>query len=666
MRRDSLGMFWFDKPPEPKAKAEKIKCTPPEPTWLDESYLPGLEEARAFNLQLMSDWDIQEECRVRNSLIVDIECYINYFLVGFVSYQSGKVAYFEMKEGQRLDYTKLSYILHNFNTIGFNSLKYDIPMITLALAGYTCEELKMFSDGIIVNEERPADILRGQKVKKLRIDHIDIMEVAPLRASLKVYGGRVHVPAMQDLPFHPSVTLNEDQIAIVRWYCLKKDLTNTAYLKSNLEVQLDLRVKMSNEYKIDLRSRSDAQIAESVIAQEIEKLNSCRPMKPNIPPGTVYHYNVPHFMQFKTPLMQWALNVVKQTLFIVEEDGKIGLPHSLKNLKLQIGESFYKLGIGGLHSSEKKVHYIADSNTLLIDRDVTSYYPFIILNQNLFPSHLGPNFILVYKKIVERRLAAKARGDSVVAETLKILINGSYGKLGQVHSVLYAPQLLIQVTLTGQLSVLMLIERLELAGIPVVSANTDGFVIKCPKSHEAVMNSLVDEWEKETGLQTEASNYLALYSRDVNNYIAIKAPTKKSPEITVKGKGVYARPGLSKNPQNEVCIDAIENLLIKGIPIRQTVLDCKDIRKFINVRKVKGGAVKISPDKPNEYLGESIRWYYGADEPSHLVYAKTGKKVPRSNGAVPVMDLPAQFPDNIDYNWYIVEAEAMMRKFGYG
>lgn len=669
MRKDSLGMFWFDEPPKPKDKVEKIKCTPPEKTWLLPGYLPGIQEAKEFNLQLMTDWELQEEQRTRNTLIVDIECYCNYFLIGFISFETGKVIYFEQTAdcSKVLDHTKVSYILHNFTTVGFNSINYDIPMITMALDGLECDQLKRMSDEIIVNRERPSNILRYLKIKKLRIDHIDLMEVAPLRASLKVYGGRIHVPAMQDLPFHPATELNEDQIAIVRWYCLKKDLANTAFLRQSLKTQLDLRVAMSNEYRIDLRSKSDAQIAEAVITQELEKLNGWRPQQPKIDIGTVYKYNIPGFMKFSTPLMQWALEVIRNALFVVDETGSIASPDSVKNLKLQIGESHYQLGIGGLHSREKKACHVADSNTLLIDRDVTSYYPFIILNQNLFPAHLGPNFILVYKRIVERRLAAKARGDADTAETLKIVINGSYGKLGSSYSVLYAPQLLIQVTLTGQLSVLMLIERLELSGIPVVSANTDGFIIKCPKSHEQIMDKLIHDWENETGLMTEASNYLAVYSRDVNNYIALKAPTKKSPSITVKGKGIYARPGLSKNPQNEICIEAIEQFLIHGKSIRQTVLDCKDIRKFVTVRKVKEGAVKIDKEGkiPNEYLGESIRWYYASDEYGHMVYANSGKKVPRSDGAFPMMDLPNEFPKNVNHDWYILEAEKLMKQFGY-
>ena len=115
-------------------------------------------------------------------------------------------------------------------------------------------------------------VLRGQKVQPLQIDHIDLMEVAPLKASLKIYGGRLHVPKMQELPFHPDLVLTPDQITCVRWYCINSDLTATAFLYMELEPQIKLREQMSVKYGIDLRSKSDAQIAEAVINTEYRRL----------------------------------------------------------------------------------------------------------------------------------------------------------------------------------------------------------------------------------------------------------------------------------------------------------------------------------------------------------------------------------------------------------
>src|SRR3546814_476101 len=161
------------------------------------------------------------------------------------------------------------------------------------------------------------------------------------------------------------------------------------------------------------------------------------------------------------------------------------------------------MGIGGLHSNESTVAHHTDDNYIMIDKDVESFYPRIILNQGMYPEHLGPVFLQVYRTIVDRRLEAKANGNKPVADSLKIVINGSFGKFGSKYSILYAPNFLTQTTLTGQLSILLLIEMLEMNGIHVVSANTDGIVIKCPRNGVDLLNRIVAEWERITQYKTE-------------------------------------------------------------------------------------------------------------------------------------------------------------------
>jgi hypothetical protein len=669
-RADICGFFWDDTPPPKPPKAEKPKRTPPERTWERPDYLPGLNDALAFRVPQFEDWELAIAAAKRERFVFDIECYCNYFLIAFTSLASGKVIYFERTANHDFNRDKLQWIVNTFCLVSFNGIEYDIPILSMALAGKSNAQLKAATNEIIANGTRPSDVLRTYKVKALKPNHIDLIEVAPLRASLKIYGGRLHAPRMQDLPFHPETTLSPEQMAIVRWYCVN-DLTNTAILHESLKEQVELRESMGKEYKMDLRSKSDAQIAEAVIAEEIERLNGVRSQRPVIEPGTRYKYKIPHFIKYQSPLMNWALDVVRNANFIVSEDGNVGMPEELKALRLQLANGVYRMGIGGLHSSEQCAAHYADANTLLIDRDVTSYYPYIILNQGLYPQHLGPNFLKVYRTLVDRRIAAKHAGNKVIADSLKITINGSFGKLGSRYSVLYAPDLLIQTTVTGQLSLLMLIERLELVGIPVVSANTDGIVIKCPTARQAECDAIVKQWETDTGFETEDTQYLAVFSRDVNNYIAVKKKFDKETKQWLykpdgcKTKGAYANPEkpsdrLHKNPTNQICVDAVIALLTHGTPVMTTVRSCTDIRKFVSVRTVKGGAVK-----DGQFLGKSIRWYYAAGEDGEIVYADSGNKVPRSEGAKPLMDLPAEFPQDVNYEWYEREAERMLVDIGY-
>lgn len=251
------------------------------------------------------------------------------------------------------------------------------------------------------------------------------------------------------------------------------------------------------------------------------------------------------------------------------------------------------------------------------------------------------------------RLEQELSKDTVTADSLKICVNGSVGKLGSKWSCLYSPALLIQVTVTGQLALLMLIEALESDGIPVVSANTDGIVIKCPAAKASLLESHIKLWEFWTGFETEETRYRALYSRDVNNYVAIK------PNGDVKTKGAYAGTGLQKSPASEICTEAVVKFLSSRTPIEQTVRGCTDITKFVSIRSVTGGA-----QWNGEALGKSIRWYYATGQSGAIHYGKNGNKVPKTDGAKPLMQLPDAFPDDVDHGRYINEAHAMLKDLG--
>lgn len=609
-------------------------------------------------IELLSDEELLA-LPVGSLFLFDIEVYPNFVLVAMKELTTNKHLLFVESETEKMNIAKLSYMVWHHCMIGFNSSNYDLPILTMLL-NYRCtSEIKKASDNIILGGLTPWNFEKEYRVKIPNINHIDIIQVAPLQASLKLYGGRLHCPLIQDLPYNPHEPLSNIQKEKVTYYCCN-DLETTRLLLIELWPHIELRQNLSREYGQDLRSLSDAQVAEAIVNIELHRALGYYPQKPKSKEGMLVKYNVPPFIKFNSAVLNYALQTIANANFVVQENGSCNMPKEVSSLLLNIGKSTYKMGIGGLHSTEKEVSYKATENTLILDKDVASYYPAIVLNQNLYPEHLGPAFLDIYRKLVDKRLAAKKAGNKKISEGLKIAINGIFGKFGNKYSTVYSPNLLLQVTLSGQLALLMLIEKIEQAGIPVASGNTDGIVILCPVSRYAELEAVVKLWEQETGFVTEETRYRELYSRDVNNYIAVKE------DGSCKTKGVYCEKGsaqnsvLSKNPETLICSDAIQNLLTKNIPIEQTIKDCKDIRRFVSVRTVKGGAVK-----DGKYLGKAIRWYYAIGMVGAINYVESGNKVPKSDGAKPLMQLPERFPDDIDYRYYIKETEEMLYDIGY-
>jgi len=588
-------------------------------------------------------------------LVLDCEVYSNYFLLMFKDIETGKYAAFEMYEQKELNIKRVKELMSTATTISFNGNSYDLIIISAALAGAAPVKLKEISDAIIKSNLPAWKVAQSFRVRIPHWDHVDVIEVAPGKASLKIYGGRLGAQKMQDLPIAPDDLISPAQRLELEVYC-RNDLDTTEQLYRELEPAIKLRSEIGAQYGgIDLRSKSDAQIAEAVIKHELEELTgkSYRPRKVEI--GHVCRYVDPKIVSFETPALQDIYARILKTGFPVGSNGAVQMPDWLKKTKIVIGTAEYQMGVGGLHSCEKSQSVVAGEGHVLMDLDVDSYYPSIILKLKLSPESMGDDFLRVYQSIVTRRLQAKKTGNKLEADTLKICVNGSFGKLGSMYSALYAPELLIQTTITGQLCLLMLIERLHKAGMRIVSANTDGIVVLTYKLSENTIDEITFDWMLETSFSLSRADYHSIHSRDVNSYIAVKLDGK------TKRKGAFSEPTLAKNPEFTVVTDAAADYLSKGASIIETIRACRDIRKFVTVRRVDGGA-----QWRDNYLGKAVRFYYstGVSVDENICYAKNRNKVPRSDGAMPLMTLPDTFPDDVDITRYVNMAQEALKDMG--
>ena len=189
----------------------------------------------------------------------------------------------------------------------------------------------------------------------------------------------------------------------------------------------------------------------------------------------------------------------------------------------------------------------------------------------------------MYCEFLARRMGAKDAGIKKVADALKILLNGTFGKLGSMFSRMYAPDLLLGVTITGQLNLLCIIDELvKIKGVMVLSANTDGIMVKFPRTGRAKVEAVFAANSKRTGFEYEETPYRTVALRDVNNYIAIGIDGK------VKGKGVHSDVDSKPEPLKThrsftICSKAALEFIRNGTPVEKTINECNDIRDFVSM-----------------------------------------------------------------------------------
>lgn len=532
------------------------------------------------------------------------------FLVCTICRETGeRNAYWFHKRGHMKKLTR-ALLADDVTWVGFNSKQFDVPMVSAATDGVEPEVLKEMATALIVDGLGWWESPRTFDFEMLELDHIDLFDVAPgVKISLKTYGGRMGMKDLIDLPYGHDEDLTPEQLKEVEMYCFN-DCETTLELFERLQTEISLRQDLSAEFDLDLRSRSDAQLAEAVLKREVGIGN-----RDKIVPTSV-EYSAPAFIQTNSDTICNLIKELESIRFRIDRaNGNLVAPEFLKD-PIKVGSGSYQCGVGGLHSThDVNLYRQATDKICISDFDVASYYPNIMLKAGIVPTlagNKGDRFLETYESFYLRRLEAKRSGNKRVSNSLKIFLNGTFGKLGSIFCAFYAPEMLLAVTITGQLNLLCLIYDLEkLRGVRVLSANTDGIMVEYPpKARERVLKVFAKN-AKRTEFEYEETPYKVVAMKDVNNYMAITAASEaaviSSGAIAravgkgdvIKSKGLYAsnRPDenplyLMKNPTMEVCSRLVADYLRHGTLPEKGIKAYTDIRDFVAIRNVKGGGVQ--------------------------------------------------------------------------
>jgi len=592
----------------------------------------------------------------------DVEVFPGWWCVGFHGCDSDGNVWVR----QVTDRDSLAKILNwiaerQLTVVTYNGSHYDVPVMRVILSGFDPYSL---SRAIVADKPWPVTL---DRLPAFPCDHVDLakrLERAGRFPSLKVVApsmGR-HAP---ELPFDPHAALDLDQQAAVRAYN-KHDLENTWALLLAVEPTLDALTALSTETGFDCRSLPESQVGERYYDQEHRRRYRSAPPK-QTPPQHVT-YSPPPCVRRPSArgAAEWHDGVLASPI-PVTADGK---PSPRKAI-VKVGGLALSVGGGGIHSKDLPKVYYATRERDLVHVDVRSFYPSLIARHGLLKGLHGGFLDEFYRGLLDRRLALKVQAEAAddpaererlgkTASALKLILNSVFGKLGSRFSPLYDPAGMIAVTLTGQLVLIDLIERLAGAGARVVSANTDGLVYTARKGNAAVPKAL-EQWQADTQLELSVEPLRRFATLSTNHY-AMRAMDNS---VTQRGR---FRSDFTPTtvPSAPVVGKAITRLVLFDEPVERTVRACRDAAMYCYVSH--HGAETVAAelvddgDGTRTPLPRVVRFYKARESKARISHQLKNGKTTTPRHAVKVRIVgdarPGWIPKDLDWAWYAAEAQA--------
>ena len=484
-------------------------------------------------------------------------------------------------------YTTNINIPANIIFCGYNNLHYDNPIINYIieyedkLMQYNiptiCSSIFNLSKTITTSSEDNIDVWKHWKYQ-IWFDTFDILTMLysnKLRVGLKEIQVTMQYPNVQEFVCDWTKPLPLEDFDSMIDYNIN-DIESTSELLNRCKKDVDLRIAIEDEYGVRVLSKDGVNIGMKILTQKyLEKtgltwwdIKDLRSPMNVIPLKDV----ILPFIKYDSPILQRVLDDMKNQIV---SPGRKGYEN-----KFVFNNLRYSVGVGGIHSVNSPEIIIPRDDEMLIDIDVASLYPSMLIEYEFYPKHLGKEFLEVYKQIKDERIEAKHNGDKVKNETLKLALNGLSGNLQNEHNFCYSPFAVMQIRINGQLLLLMLAEKLTQIGCRIVQANTDGLFVLLKKDVYSKVNSICREWEQLTKLTLEEDRFKAMYQYAINDYFAITEDDK------VKEKGMFITTvKLGKGLTPKIIPKAVISFFKDGISVEDTIKNCTDIRDFLMSEK---------------------------------------------------------------------------------
>jgi hypothetical protein len=589
----------------------------------------------------------------------------------------------------------------DFFWVGYNNLRFDSQVVEWVLRNYEqwhqlssldiCGRIAQKAADVI--HDANYDVFPEYREEELSLKQLDLFRIHHYdnknrRVSLKRLEFEMDLENIEEMPIHHSKTdmstvellqtveycVNDVQ-ATYQFYLITIGKTDHPLYKGDNKIEL--RQDIEAEFGIPCLNYSNSKIGDEIIKKYYCETKGIQykdlPKKGTFRKSISLKKCIPQYVKFKTKQLQNFLSRIKTITLSQTEDFVESI---------DFYNQTYTFAKGGLHNVINGKIYESDEENDLVDVDVSGFYPASIINNSYYPAHLGKEFLVGYSKVYFKRielkpLAKKDKRLKGIVAGLKEAGNCPYGKSSEMTSWLYDKQMTLATCLTGELSILMLIEECELNEIKCIMANTDGATFIIPKTKRQLFNKIKEDWRVSTSMkltyELEEVEFKKMIFSTVNDYIAIKTNGE------AKLKGDFLKDfELHKNKSARIVPIALEAYYVHGIPIADTIRGHRNIYDFCLRQKSSKdfhyeGWNKKTGDKT--IYNKLIRYYVSrtgekllkVKNPECDSNAADVSQVEAGDWVMHVCNhLKKDHPlDNVNYEYYIEKAERIVHKILY-
>lgn len=493
--------------------------------------------------------------------IWDIEVFMHDNLFVFLDYFTGEWVEIENDVNMLKD-----FYLKNRDSlfVGYNSVSYDSNVFRATLQG---KDPYHISKHII--DEHGKDIWNKYNTKTTPVFNLDIYQ-DNRGFSLKEHCGFLGLDIREtEVDFDIDRPLTIEERFKNRKYC-RNDVTGTKLrLEQNIGMLL-AKVTLLALYGLDKMAmgQTNANITATVLQAEKAPARGDE-FAPWELPSNIHIEN------------KEVLSAFTGREFSKNEKGKPDIKLSVKCRDLT-----QKFGVGGIHGAISKFIHIGKFWV----EDVGSEYPNAMVLFFLLSRNIPEPAKHIYGEILDKRMKAKYSNEKyidvngvqvptkILIEGFKLPLNTKYGAMGAEFNKLYDPRMRLLVCLVGQVAMFDLFEKIEPHAV-MFQSNTDAHYFK-PFDEENAnkIDEITTEWQERTGFTLDKEIFIAIYQRDVNNYLAIRDDGK----VKIKG-GIGLTRGMKIS--KAVISNAFINYVISGYDYKKYINECSDLRQFQIISK---------------------------------------------------------------------------------